>query len=204
MARDRSGDGRRLALLEARSCIDEIAANYSHAFVTFASLLLTRLWNRLYDGVDLTHVERTLQQVADGNELVYVPCHRSHMDYLLLSYRSTAAATRCTRGAGVNLNLPVVGRYLRKAADFHAPELSRQLALHRGLMQYLAAIMARGHAIEYFIEGGRSRSGRLLAPMTGMLSMTRAQLPAPAAPSGGLRAGVFRLRAHLGGRHLHQ
>ena len=39
-------------------------------------------------------------------------------------------------------------------------------------MKYLAAIMARGHPIEYFIEGGRSRTGRLLQPKTGMLSMT--------------------------------
>ena len=39
-------------------------------------------------------------------------------------------------------------------------------------MKYLAAIMARGHPIEYFIEGGRSRTGRLLQPKTGMLAMT--------------------------------
>src|SRR6185503_4923833 len=39
-------------------------------------------------------------------------------------------------------------------------------------MSYLAAIMARGHPIEYFIEGGRSRTGRLLQPKTGMLAMT--------------------------------
>ena len=49
--------------------------------------------------------------------------------------------------------------------------------------QYLAAIMARGHSIEYFIEGGRSRSGRLLAPMTGMLAMTvRSYLRQPRRP----------------------
>ncbi len=33
-------------------------------------------------------------------------------------------------------------------------------------------MMARGHPLEYFIEGGRSRTGRLLPPRTGMLSMT--------------------------------
>ena len=45
---------------------------------------LSRLWNRLYDGVVFGHVE-TLERTAEGNEIVYVPCHRSHMDYLLLS-----------------------------------------------------------------------------------------------------------------------
>jgi glycerol-3-phosphate O-acyltransferase len=50
-------------------------------------------------------------------------------------------------------------------------------------MKYLAAIMARGHSIEYFVEGGRSRTGRLLAPMTGMLSMTvRSYLREPRRP----------------------
>jgi glycerol-3-phosphate O-acyltransferase len=39
-------------------------------------------------------------------------------------------------------------------------------------MKYLAIIMARGHSIEYFVEGGRSRTGRLLQPKTGMISMT--------------------------------
>jgi glycerol-3-phosphate O-acyltransferase len=185
MSRDRSRDGRRLALLEARRCIDEIAANYSHAFVTFASLLLTRLWNRLYDGVELTHVERTLQQVADGNELVYVPCHRSHMDYLLLSYAIYRRGYAVPHvAAGVNLNLPIVGRYLRKGGGFFMRRSFRGSSLYTVVfMQYLAAIMARGHAIEYFIEGGRSRSGRLLAPMTGMLSMTvRSYLREPRRP----------------------
>ena len=50
-------------------------------------------------------------------------------------------------------------------------------------MKYLAAMMARGHSIEYFIEGGRSRTGRLLQPKTGMLTMTlRGFLRAPARP----------------------
>jgi glycerol-3-phosphate O-acyltransferase len=43
--------------------------------------------------------------------------------------------------------------------------------------------MARGHSIEYFIEGGRSRTGRLLQPKTGMLSMTlRSYLRDPRRP----------------------
>ena len=63
----------------------EIAANYSHVFVRFMEHALTWLWTRLYDGVEFGHAA-TLEQVAEGHELIYVPCHRSHMDYLLLSY----------------------------------------------------------------------------------------------------------------------
>ena len=49
--------------------------------------------------------------------------------------------------------------------------------------KYLGFMMARGHPLEYFIEGGRSRTGRLLAPRTGMLSMTvRSYLRDPKRP----------------------
>lgn len=168
-----AGGRRREMLLEARRCIDEIAANYSHTFVTSMSHLLTRVWNRLYDGVEFRHVD-TLRQVAGGNEIVYVPCHRSHMDYLLLSYAIYQHGFAIPHvAAGVNLNLPVIGRFLRKGGGFFMRRSFRGNSLYTVVFtQYLAAIMARGHSIEYFIEGGRSRSGRLLAPMTGMLAMT--------------------------------
>jgi glycerol-3-phosphate O-acyltransferase len=171
--RERPGTTRRDALLEARRCIDEIAANYSHRFVTVVSHFLPRVWNRLYDGIEFAHVD-TLRQVADGNEVVYVPCHRSHMDYLLLSYAIHQHGFAIPHvAAGVNLNLPVVGRFLRKGGGFFMRRSFRGNSLYTVVFtQYLAAIMARGHSIEYFIEGGRSRSGRLLEPATGMLSMT--------------------------------
>jgi glycerol-3-phosphate O-acyltransferase len=164
---------RRQAMRQAQRLAEEIAANYSHAFVRFLEHVLTRLWNRLYDGVRFEHVA-TLEQVQDGQEIVYVPCHRSHMDYLLLSYviyRQGYAIPHIA--AGINLNLPLVGRLLRKGGAFFIRRSFRGNSLYTVVfMSYLAAIMARGHAIEYFIEGSRSRTGRLLQPKTGMVSMT--------------------------------
>src|SRR5580693_3532548 len=72
-------------LSHRRTMALEIAANYSQAFVTVMAMALGRLWNSLYDGVELEHLEN-LSAVGDGVEIIYVPCHRSHMDYLLLSY----------------------------------------------------------------------------------------------------------------------
>src|ERR1700761_914944 len=164
---------RRAAILKARQYAEEIAANYSHAFVRFMEAALARLWNRLYDGVEFGHVQ-TLEQAAEGNEIVYVPCHRSHMDYLLLSYVIYVHGYAIPHiAAGINLNLPVVGRFLRKGGAFFIRRRFRGSGLYTVVfMKYLAAIMARGHSIEYFIEGGRSRTGRLLQPKTGMISMT--------------------------------
>jgi glycerol-3-phosphate O-acyltransferase len=164
---------RRAALLIARKHAVEIAANYSQPFVTFMSLLLGRLWNWLYDGVEFEHVDR-LSEVGDGAEIIYVPCHRSHMDYLLLSYviyRKGFAIPHIA--AGANLNMPVIGRFLRKGGAFFLRRSFKGDPLYAAVfLKYLGFMMARGHPLEYFIEGGRSRTGRLLTPRTGMLSMT--------------------------------
>ena len=164
---------RRAALILARRHAVEIAANYSQAFVTFMSVLLGRLWNWLYDGVEFEHVEN-LSEVGDGAEIIYVPCHRSHMDYLLLSYviyRKGFAVPHVA--AGVNLNMPVIGRFLRKGGAFFLRRSFKGDLLYSVVFtKYLGFMMARGHPLEYFIEGGRSRTGRLQSPRTGMLSMT--------------------------------
>jgi glycerol-3-phosphate O-acyltransferase len=164
---------RRPALLAARKYAVEIAANYSQAFVTFMAMALGRLWNSLYDGVELEHIEN-LSAVGDGVEIIYVPCHRSHMDYLLLSYiiyRKGFAVPHVA--AGANLNMPLIGRWLRKGGAFFLRRSFKGDALYPVVFaKYLGYMMARGHPLEYFIEGGRSRTGRLLSPRTGMLSMT--------------------------------
>src|SRR5580698_3645142 len=164
---------RRPALLLARKYALEIAANYSQAFVTFMAMALGRLWNSLYDGVQLEHLEN-LSAVGDGVEIIYVPCHRSHMDYLLLSYiiyRKGFAVPHVA--AGANLNMPLIGRFMRKCGAFFLRRSFKGDALYPVVFtKYLGFMMARGHPLEYFVEGGRSRTGRLLNPRLGMLSMT--------------------------------
>ena len=102
---------------------------------------LTRLWNRLYDGVEFGHVE-TLEQAAEGNEIIYVPCHRSHMDYLLLSYAilrarlcDSAHRRRHQPEPADRRALPAQGRGV-----LHSPQLPRQCVVHRRLHE-----VSRGH-----------------------------------------------------------
>src|SRR3546814_208443 len=162
----------------------EIAADYSHPVVRSASFLLTTVWNRIYRGVLVHHLDR-FKAVAPGHEIVYVPSHRSHMDYLLLSY------LLYDRGivpphivAGVNLDLPVIGTILRKGGAFYIRRSIRGSMLYSAVLsEYVAQLVAGGYSIEYFIEGGRSRTGRLLQPKGGMISMTvRAFLRQPTRP----------------------
>jgi glycerol-3-phosphate O-acyltransferase len=162
----------------------EIAADYSNPVVRSASFALTGFWNRIYDGVNVNHLD-TLKQIAPGHEVVYVPCHRSHMDYLLLSY------LLYNRGivpphivAGVNLNMPVLGPILRRGGAFFIRRSIRGNALYAAVLaEYVAQLVGEGFSLEYFIEGGRSRTGRLLAPKGGMIVMTiKAFLRAPRRP----------------------
>ena len=164
---------RREALEQAREYAYEIAANYSPIFVALMARILTALWNRLYDGVEIHNLEN-LQAITEGNEVVFVPCHRSHMDYLLLSYIVYYKGYAVPHiAAGINLNMPGVGPFLRRGGAFFIRRSFRGNTLYTMVfMKYLGQMMARGHSIEYFIEGGRSRTGRLLQPKTGMLSMT--------------------------------
>ena len=178
------GLGRREALKLAQAYAKEIAANYSHWFVVFMSGVLGKLWNRLYDGVELANFS-SLESIEDGAEVVYVPCHRSHMDYLLMSYvvyNKGFAAPHIA--AGINLNMPVVGPFLRRGGAFFLRRSFSGNALYTAVfLKYLGQMMARGHSIEYFIEGGRSRTGRLMQPKTGMLAMTvRSYLREPTRP----------------------
>jgi glycerol-3-phosphate O-acyltransferase len=164
---------RRDGLLVARKHALEIAANYSHTFVRISERILDRFLPRVYDGIEVRNAEY-LDRLPPACEIVYVPCHRSHFDYLLLSYviyqRGYAVPYVA---AGVNLNLPVIGRLLRKGGAFYIRRSFRGSGLYPTVfMKYVDVMMNRGHPIEFFIEGGRSRTGRLLRPRTGMLGMT--------------------------------
>ena len=172
------------AVARARRYANEIAANYSYTTVRVMERLLKWLWNRLYDGVEVSGIDR-LKAVSEGNEVIYVPCHRSHIDYLLLSYVVYQHGLVPPHiAAGVNLNLPVIGPILRSGGAFFMRRSFRDDPLYAAVFQrYFALNLAKGVAMEYFIEGGRSRTGRLLPAKPGMLSMTvRAYLREPVRP----------------------
>lgn len=151
----------------------EIAADYSNPVVRSASFLLSHVWNKIYDGVLVHHLDK-FKEAAPGHEVVYVPSHRSHMDYLLLSYLLYERGIVPPHiAAGVNLNLPVVGTLLRKGGAFYIRRSFRGNPLYSAVFtEYVSQLVAGGYSIEYFIEGGRSRTGRLLQPKGGMISMT--------------------------------
>lgn len=168
----------------AQKIMLEIAADYSHPVVRSASFVLSNFWNKLYDGIAMHHFDKA-RAAAPGYEVVYVPSHRSHADYLLMSYQLHHSGVVVPHiAAGANLNLPVIGPILRRGGAFFLRRSFKGNALYSVVFnEYVAQLIDRGVPMEYFIEGGRSRTGRLLAPRAGMLAMTvRAFLRAPRRP----------------------
>ncbi len=157
----------------AHGYLTEIVANCSYITIQLLQRILTAFWNRFYSGIDVFH-GKTLRKLALDHEIIYVPCHRSHIDYLLLSYVIHAEGLAIPYiAAGRNLNMPVIGSILRKGGAFFIRRSFRDNPLYsRVLFEYLASLVANGMPVEYFIEGGRSRTGRLLKPRPGMLAMT--------------------------------
>ncbi len=169
---------------EAQSYIDEIASDYSYSVVRVFDRFLSRLWTQLYDGVQVRHFER-VRELAPDYQVIYVPCHRSHMDYLLLSYVVHIHGLRVPNvAAGANLNIPILGEILRSSGAFFMRRSFKGNPLYSTVFkEYVYNLMQRNTPIEYYVEGGRSRSGRLLTPRLGMLAMTvNSYLRSPAKP----------------------
>ncbi|MDO4626159.1 MAG: glycerol-3-phosphate 1-O-acyltransferase PlsB [Pasteurellaceae bacterium] len=159
---------------EAEKILDEIAANVNYEGLRMADRFLRWLWNKLYQGIEVTNADRVRKLALEGHEIVYIPCHRSHIDYLLLSYVLYHQGLVPPHiAAGINLNFWPVGGLFRRGGAFFIRRTFKGNRLYSTIFrEYLAELFHRGYSVEFFIEGGRSRTGRLLQPKTGMISMT--------------------------------
>lgn len=158
---------------KAVSYCREIISDSTQISQELMKRLLHAFWNRYYSGTNIFDIER-LKKTALTHQLIYVPCHRSHVDYLLLSYVIFKQGLALPYiAAGDNLNMPVIGKILKGGGAFFIRRSFKDNALYSGILsEYIRQLVAMGAPIEYFIEGGRSRTGRLLKPKLGMLSMT--------------------------------
>lgn len=157
----------------ARGYLDEIVSDFSYSTLRFAEIALTKLWTQLYDGIEVHHFD-TVRELAKDYEIVYTPCHRSHIDYLLLSFVIYKRGLMVPHiAAGINLNMPIVGQLMRGAGAYFIRRSFNGNALYTSVFkEYIFSLLNRNTPLEYFIEGGRSRTGLLLPAKKGMLAMT--------------------------------
>ncbi len=159
---------------QADGFLDEIAANYSYSFISFISNPVGWLFKTMYDGtvVDTEGLQK-VKAMSQKGPLVLVPCHKSHMDYLILSWILFKHNMPCPHvAAGKNLSFWPMGPFFRAGGAFFLRRTFRGARLYSKVFsEYIHKLLEEGFNLELFIEGGRSRSGKLLMPKLGFLSI---------------------------------
>ena len=159
---------------QADGFLDEIAAKYNHFFIRCVSGIVGWLLNAMYDGTVFDN--EGLQQIKTMSQkgpLVLVPCHKSHIDYLILSWALFRHNMPCPHiAAGKNLSFWPLGPIFRAGGAFFLRRTFRGAVLYAKVFsEYIHKLLEEGFNLELFIEGGRSRTGKLLMPKLGFLSI---------------------------------
>jgi glycerol-3-phosphate O-acyltransferase len=156
---------------EARTYFDEIASNFNGTYFAILAFVFRRIWNRIFRGVEITGLDRVADRIRQ-HPVVLVPCHRSHFDYLILSYIFHGQFLSPPHiAAGINLSFFPLGMLFRGAGAYFIRRSFDDNELYKVVFrQYLTYLIREGYTQEFFIEGGRSRSGKILTPKLGMLS----------------------------------
>lgn len=159
---------------EAEKELKKLCAMMDPNAIGLFARFLDWLWSRIYDGlvVDQEGLER-VREAARRGPLILLPSHKSHVDYLVLSYvLARNAISPPLIAAGDNLSFFPLGPFLRRSGAFFIRRSFRGRKLYTALVDaYLRRILVEGFNVEFFLEGGRSRTGKLLPPKLGLLSM---------------------------------
>ena len=144
-----------------RRLVRELAARPSPALTRTFDGILNGFWSRFYQGIDVQGLTEARQGLQDRVP-IYLVTHRSHLDYLLISWLLfRAGLTPPVIAAGINLNLPVIGRILRAGGAFFIRRQFKGDPLYQQTVKaYMASLVRRRQPILIFPEGGRSRDGQ--------------------------------------------
>ena len=154
--------------------LDEISARYSPTIIQLLSYGLKWIFNSMFDGavIDKAGLSRVKAMSRKG-PLILIPCHKSHIDYLVLSYVLHHNNMPCPHiAAGRNLSFWPLGPIFRGGGAFFLRRTFKGAVLYsRVFSAYMYKLLEEGFNIELFIEGGRSRTGKLLMPKLGLISI---------------------------------
>jgi glycerol-3-phosphate O-acyltransferase len=159
---------------DAARYLKEIAATHSPYVIDIAAQLIRRLYTQgygetlHYDRGDLERVKALGQQ----NPVVFLPSHKSNLDHLVLQYalHENGHAPNHTAG-GINMNFLPVGPIIRRSGVFFIRRSFKDNPVYKFVLQhYIDYLVEKRFSLEWYIEGGRSRSGKLLPPRFGLLA----------------------------------
>lgn len=153
--------------------IDEISGDYRDGVLSAVEVFMDKTFMKLYDGFNL--------QVPDGFDLpktlekyhvVICPNHQSHADYIALQYIfHKFFKTPVYIAAGINLNIFPIGKLFKKCGAFFIRRKFDDEVYKIAFQGYIYYLLKTDKVVEFFFEGGRTRTGKLLPPKFGLFSM---------------------------------
>lgn len=157
---------------EALGYLKEIISKQNASTIRAFNIVLARVWSKIFNGFFIKGEDK-LTALSKTHTIVYLPCHKSHLDYLLNGYLANQTGLPVPYfAAGKNLDFFPIGPLLRRGGAFFLRRSFGGKKLYTTVFkEYLSYLISSGFHMTAFIEGGRSRTGRLLQPKTGILSM---------------------------------
>ena len=177
MIKDLAGAGeteRRVLGWRAQSMVREMEAEVDPNALRAMDAIFEQTVARMYSGfeIDEEGLERVRAAAKDGT-LILLPSHKSHVDYIILTklfFRSNLPVPLVA--AGDNLSFFPLGPILRRAGAFFIRRSFKGDRLYGAVVDaYMRRLLKDGWPLEFFLEGGRSRTGKLLPPKLGLLSI---------------------------------
>ncbi|OBZ87843.1 Dihydroxyacetone phosphate acyltransferase [Choanephora cucurbitarum] len=140
------------------------------------NVILVRLYHqglhiRESEWVELKRVALLAQEKKQS--LIFLPSHKSHIDYLVVSYLMFRLGIQIPHVvAGDNLDMPIVGKLLKSAGAVYIRREWGDDELYKTVLdEYMATLLSEGINFECFVEGTRSRLGKLLQPKLGVVKI---------------------------------
>ncbi len=164
----------RVVTEKAASMLKKLQAAPDSATIGALAVFLDRVFHRIYAGIDIDRegLERVREATKEGC-VVLLPSHKSHIDYLVLSYVFNDENIQLPLiAAGDNLSFFPLGPIFRRAGAFFIRRSFKGDRLYSSVVHtYVRRLIRDGYPLELFVEGARSRTGKLLPPKFGLLGM---------------------------------
>ncbi|NXS59083.1 GPAT1 acyltransferase, partial [Brachypteracias leptosomus] len=166
---------------KARKILQEMVANVSPALIRLTGWVLLKLFNSFFWNIQIHRGQIEMVKAATEMNLplIFLPVHKSHIDYLLLTFILFCHNIKAPYiAAGNNLNIPIFSTLIRKLGGFfirrkldQSPD-GRKDFLYRALLYvHIEELLRQQQFLEIFLEGTRSRSGKTSGPRAGLLSV---------------------------------
>jgi glycerol-3-phosphate O-acyltransferase len=156
---------------EAAADLDELVAAMDPAAVEVFTGLLRPVHARAWDVQADTARLTGLRELNRTHPLVFLPSHRSYVDPLVLADVLTQHDfPRNHVLGGENLRFWPVGPIAKRAGlVFIRRTFGDDQVYKTAVREYLAFLLAKRFNLEWYMEGGRSRTGKLRPPRHGLL-----------------------------------